>query len=87
MAEPEPEVVLLEELPRFERLKLRIMLGTLAMFEGQLRELGLPMQSRLGLPTEHAVRLWHDGVAALYASTVDTPEPKPVPDATHEEAL
>jgi hypothetical protein len=64
------------ELPRFHRLLLRVMVGSLKMLIGQLRELPLELRERVGLPDPVEVQGWLLSTENLHGSTVDA-EPAP----------
>jgi hypothetical protein len=61
------------EFPRFDRLKLRVMSGTLAMFAAQLAELPLELRDSLGLPTPELATAWRVAAELLHGNSVDAP--------------
>lgn len=59
------------ELPAMERLRLRIIRGTLAMLSRQVAELSPQTRAHVFGESTRFVTAWHDLAAEMHASTVD----------------
>lgn len=67
-------------LPWSERLQVRVLIISLKMLEGQLRELPKGPDTATHFITSAAalVTSWREQAEALHAGTVDAPKPAPV---------
>lgn len=65
------------ELPRDERLSVRILASTLRMAELQVAAMPDALKARCGLPADGFFAAIQQSTAAVYASTVDAPGQEP----------
>ena len=70
MSEP---AALLEVLPRADRLRIRVLCGSLHMLEKQVRGLPIALAERIGLPPAETVRRWHLAAVLMHASSINGP--------------
>lgn len=74
MTAPDEPAQLVETLPGEDRLRLRVLCGSLRMLEQQVRAFPVGLAERIGLPDAEAFRVWHETAVAIHAGTIDAAE-------------
>lgn len=86
--QPQIEIELLRERPAMDRLRLRIILSSLRMVQGQLRDMPPGLLAEVAQPAlMRMLEDWEVHVAALYGMSRDTPPPARVTTTDNEPAL
>lgn len=71
--------VLLVPLPKMDRIRLKVVLGSLRMLQGELAELPPELLAAcFGTSSAEMLALWQQNVETTYAGSVDEPETRKV---------